>query len=365
MLILFTSNEAGGVLQLAAQVLKEEMELGQEVLCFIPKGAKVTLSEQLKPNVIFYNKVKSLNPKAPEMVAVANSIFEKDPNLVWFFDNGIVSSQMAILLAKKIDFVMTMHDAGGSHPTNHVSIKDRLKRMYETRIGNIACDKATYILLLSEESRKKYVLQNPMHRDKVKVLNLGAHVPEISEFKPNEIKEEIKNYILFFGNIDKYKGLDVLLRAYSSVELACLNLVIAGKGVFSDEEKMLLSEMGKVTVINRYISDAEMVYLFTHAKVLVLPYREATQSGVIPIAYKFAKPVITSDEKGLTQFVEDGKTGMICKSISDFRSAFVHFTELSEVEYGKMCRNAQQYYNKNLSWKENLNKLFQEIGETK
>ena len=62
---------------------------------------------------------------------------------------------------------------------------------------------------------------------------------------------------------------------------------------------------------NRYIKDEEVSYFFQRAKLVVLPYIECTQTGIIPIAYAFKKPVIVTDVGSIPEVVEDGKTGFI------------------------------------------------------
>ena len=109
-----------------------------------------------------------------------------------------------------------------------------------------------------------------------------------------------------------------LLAAYKLYH-GCRKLVIAGKGQLTEEEKELLDEIEKdrVILINRFITDGEMIALFERAWTVVLPYIEASQSGVLSMAYYFSKPVIVTNLPGLTEFVEDGKTGWICTETSD------------------------------------------------
>lgn len=107
-----------------------------------------------------------------------------------------------------------------------------------------------------------------------------------------------------------------------------------------------------MTLINRYIRDEEMLWLFHHARSVVLPYIEATQSGVIPIAYKFGVPVIVSNVDGLTQFVEDEKTGFVCESEIDYLAALKKL-ENDNIR-SAMSEAAIEYHLSNMDWKKNI-----------
>lgn len=104
----------------------------------------------------------------------------------------------------------------------------------------------------------------------------------------NELLDE-KDYILFFGTVDEYKGVDLLIKAYETSEkLQRFKLVIAGKGL------NMLVKSPNIIRINRFIDDVEVKDLFSKALFVVYPYRSATMSGVLSIAYYFKKIVLLS-----------------------------------------------------------------------
>lgn len=118
---------------------------------------------------------------------------------------------------------------------------------------------------------------------------------------------------LFFGRITKYKGLHILAEAYEklSQEFDNITLTVVGSGNF-DEYKEKYSRLKNVTIINRWIKDEEVGSFFRGPKVItVLPYIDATQSGVIPIAMVYGSIVIASDTGGLSEQVKDGVTGYL------------------------------------------------------
>jgi glycosyltransferase involved in cell wall biosynthesis len=104
--------------------------------------------------------------------------------------------------------------------------------------------------------------------------------------------EKISRYILFFGNIEKYKGVEYLYRAFrNNRQFSDYKLVIAGSGNihFANEKD------SQVIFINRYIKDEEIRELFKQAACVVYPYLSATQSGVLTLAYQFQTPALVSD----------------------------------------------------------------------
>lgn len=99
-------------------------------------------------------------------------------------------------------------------------------------------------------------------------------------------------YILFFGTVDEYKGVDLLINAYKKSALCKRNkLVIAGRGLSYDD---LISGDGNIIRINRFIDDSEVKDLFSKSVFVVYPYRSATMSGVLSLAYFFNKKVLLS-----------------------------------------------------------------------
>lgn len=124
--------------------------------------------------------------------------------------------------------------------------------------------------------------------------------------------------LLFFGYVRKYKGVDLLLQALAQVptDLA-VTLLVAGEWYEPWEPyHSLIEKLGltdRVRVINRYIPEPEWPDLFAASDALVLPYRTASQSMSIALAYGFGKPVIVSRVGGLAEAVEDGRTGLIAE----------------------------------------------------
>jgi glycosyltransferase involved in cell wall biosynthesis len=123
--------------------------------------------------------------------------------------------------------------------------------------------------------------------------------------------------LLFFGLIKEYKGLDTLLKAMPIIRLAIpqIRLQIAGS-VYGDQSiySKQIEDLGLSDIIDtdfRYISAEEVSGYFRAAEVCILPYKSATQSGVTATAYSYDTPVIASNVGGLSEYIEDGVTGLL------------------------------------------------------
>ena len=103
--------------------------------------------------------------------------------------------------------------------------------------------------------------------------------------------ETINRYLLFFGRIEAYKGIEYLIRAFKRANLnEDVKLVIAGKG-----ELNYSSKDEQIVYLNRYIKDEEIAHLYKNASCIVYPYISATQSGVLSLATYFNKPILSSN----------------------------------------------------------------------
>jgi len=217
------------------------------------------------------------------------------------------------------------------------------------------------------------VLNDLRKFDQHKPAQLVQH-PLYDNFGHKINKEEARNYlklnhkekiILFFGFIRKYKGLDLLLQAMNDdrIKQEGIKLLIAGE--FYEDEKpylQIIKENGlekRVILKNIFIPNKEVKYYLGAADVVIQPYRNATQSGVTPLAYHFEKPMVVTKVGGLASLVPHGKVGLVCepapKSIAD---AILQFYQLGEDYFIPHLRSEKQKY----SWA-NLTKAIFDLAE--
>jgi len=174
--------------------------------------------------------------------------------------------------------------------------------------------------------------------------------------------------ILFFGFIRKYKGLDLLLEAMADerIKNAGIKLLVAGE--FYEEEKKyreqidLLGIKDQLILKTDFIPDSEVKYYLCSADAVVQPYRNATQSGVSPLAYHFEKPMIVTNVGGLPALVPHEKAGLVTepepKAIAD---SILKFYQLGEDFFIPHLRTEKQKY----SWENMVNSIFQLANDIK
>lgn len=119
--------------------------------------------------------------------------------------------------------------------------------------------------------------------------------------------------VLFFGRIWGYKGLDTLIEAEPMIseKVSDYRITIAGRGEEIAQYLCLMKNPSQFEVINRFIGLEEKARLFSRAALVALPYRSATQSGVVIDAYSFGKPVVATRVGSLAEYVEEGVTGLL------------------------------------------------------
>lgn len=184
----------------------------------------------------------------------------------------------------------------------------------------------------------------------------------ISEF------HEFSFSLLFFGRIDKYKGIALLLDAMPIIvdKFPRVSLKIVGNGDISKYKEKINSLKNNVTVVNRWINDNEVAHYISKCDIIVLPYIHATQSGVIPLAYAFSKPVVATNVGGLGEQIIEGKTGLIINEIDKKAFANGIISLLSNPKKTQiMGQNAYRYMLENLTWSSSAKRLLNLIGLNK
>ena len=157
--------------------------------------------------------------------------------------------------------------------------------------------------------------------------------------------------ILFFGFIRKYKGLDILLEAMKILKVQGQHIKLLIAGEFYDDKKIYDELINKFEIKDQlilhtgFIPDSEVKYYLCAADCVVQPYRNATQSGVTPLAYHFEKPMIVTNVGGLPDLVPDKKVGLITKpNAEDIAKKIIEFFQLGENNFLPHLREEKKKY---------------------
>lgn len=197
--------------------------------------------------------------------------------------------------------IMTIHD-----PIPHSCNYNKRNLLHRWMAFKMVKD---FILLnrhqTDEFSSKYHIEKNHIHHSR---LGVYYHLSRTSAGKalfPTP-------YVLFFGTINGNKGIEYLCEAMIRVfeKKPDLHLVIAGKGDFYFDISKYAQDP-RVHIMNRFILDEEQVSLIANCEMVVCPYIDATQSGVIMSAFGLNKPVIASNVGGLGEMFESGRHGLL------------------------------------------------------
>ena len=175
--------------------------------------------------------------------------------------------------------------------------------------------------------------------------------------------------ILFFGYVRKYKGLDILINAMAQSSVRPKLYIVGDFGKDKEEYLKLIEDNGIKDIVHiedGYVPDTEVEKFFAAADLCVCPYRSATQSGIVQIAYGFGLPVVVTAVGGLPEVVDDGRTGYVvapedpAKLITAIDS---YFTEGRQAEFRENVKAESRRF----SWDrmvETIEGAYEEICDT-
>ncbi|KMQ51548.1 glycosyl transferase, group 1 family protein [Chitinispirillum alkaliphilum] len=333
-------NRSGGTLKcsvLLAESLSEMAELkafvSSDADCDILKNracfTKVTTGTGRANN--FLNTINPLN-----YYRIIQKIKSFDPDVIHFPIEHVWNSVLFLAL-KKYPVVQTIHD-----PVRHSGEGN----LFYDYLRHLAIQRADRIIVLSKQFERSFE-RFGIKSDDIDVIPHGSFAfdREISE-------PPLKRQVLFAGRINKYKGLDVLLKAFAIMQhsIPGASLIIAGKGDV-EPYRHLLDKVNNVTLINRYVTEEELRELHSDCDFVVVPYIDASQSGVIAVAAANGRAVISSDVGGLSEQIVDGKTGFLVEKSNPQILADKIMTLLNNDNLIlTMGKNARQFFREKYCW---------------
>lgn len=230
-------------------------------------------------------------------------------------------------------------------------------------------NKVDYFIPLSDQVKND--LLKFVEKPKYKILPLpvfslfGERIEKVVAKKQLNISNE--RVILFFGFIRDYKGLDVLIEALALV-LKKIDLVLIIAGEFYESEVKYLELIHKHKLENNiilkkdFIPTSEVKNYFSAADAVILPYRSATQSGIVQVAINFSTPVIATNVGGISEVIENGTTGFVVEKENpeQLAQAIIKFyIEEKEAEFSSNMNSLKEKY----SWKNFVKGMFELINK--
>ncbi len=249
---------------------------------------------------IYYPTKQMLSIKNLKMAFKVLSYIKHNKFNIVHFDTTSGRFMPALPFLFRIKKIATIHD-----PNPHTGEESYKK----TIIRKVYTNMVNKYLFYSRYSSRQFIHSNIHLHTKTFIAQLKPY-SFISKLNTTSIKP--KKYILYFGRVSYYKGIDLLLEAFQSVVLQypTINLVIAGKG-FNEYVPFDDTHVTNIRFLNKYVSIQELAELIHNAEFIVCPYREATQSGVLMTAFALNKPVLATNVGAFSEYVLENVNGML------------------------------------------------------
>lgn len=356
----------GGLSAFNERLAREYLKNGDEVVIY-------TFSLQY-PSILFPGKTQYSSSPAPKDLEIKVKINTVNP-LTWYSTGKEIKKSNPDLVLIKFWIPFVAPSLGkiariikSNKHSKIISIIDNIIP-HENRPGDNMLAKYWVNSVDGFITMSKDVLNDLNTFDKTKPKVYCPH-PLYDHYGAISTKEQAKkalkldkktHYLLFFGFIRDYKGLDLLLKAIDKEFFEKNNIKLLVAGEFYTDSKPYFEIISKreiekfVIMSNDFIPDEEVAYYFNACDAVVQPYKDATQSGVTQIAYHFEKPIITTNVGGLAEIVPDGKAGFVVKpEVDDIRQAIVRFySENREEELKKGVKELKRNY----SWENMLKSI--------
>lgn len=312
----------GGLAAFNERLAREYIQQGHEVEIFtfslqypsfLFPGKTQFSSEEAPTDLKIHRTINSVNPLS--WLLTGRKIKKLNPDKVIFcywmaFIAPCFGTIARIVRSPKTQIVALIHNMIPHEPT----ILDKLfpKYFVNAMDGFVAMADSVIedVKYFDANSKPKIVSPHPIY----------DHYGALLEKKDAAIKLGLYDqnaYILFFGFIRQYKGLDLLLEAFADERLRKFPLKLIVAGEFYENPEPYLSQIAKLKLGNFvelrtvFIPDSEVRNYFSVADIVAQPYRTATQSGVSQIAYHFEKPMLVTNVGGLAEIVPHGKVGYV------------------------------------------------------
>ena len=177
-------------------------------------------------------------------------------------------------------------------------------------------------------------------------------LPQMPELEYKELKdrnEDIKYDFLFFGRIEKYKGLDILTQVFKSDEMKKFKLLVVGRGRDEVHVQTLCSGAKNIKFINEYVSNFELASYIKQSKFVVLPYKSATGSQTVQIANYYGKMVIATEVGCFKEYIVEGKNGFFIKNFSyeGIKKSLLYFSKINLEKYKQSIQQEYKKFNIN------------------
>jgi glycosyltransferase involved in cell wall biosynthesis len=306
MKVAFVSFDFGEYCVRIASGIAQDRETS--VLLFLPsdkaKPYLHLLSNLVQLRLFDKPRLRQLLKQVQMLAFLVRQIKDFSPDVIHLQVGHLWFNLFALPLLSDYPLVLTVHDS-------LIHVGDAGRRKTPQWVHDRACFQARERIVHAPQVKAMLLQRLDIPSTSVHVV---PHVLIGDDTASAEEKQQGEEpLILFFGRIWEYKGLEYLIRAEPLItaKIPQARIVIAGVGEHFDRYRRMMVHPSQFIVYNEYVSDKKRATLFYQASIVVLPYIEASQSGVIPLAYRFRKPVVATTVGGLPAMVDHGLTGYL------------------------------------------------------
>ncbi len=288
------------------QVLEEIPEVEVRILSNYKDGEDdAFFLHQYKGSVL--NKISSLLTNLYRLKRFVKQ--NKEALFIYLTYGNKIDIPFLKIISKAPHHAIDIHEAIGQDVDHKLYLKKQLKSLYASVIKTVITHSQRTNDFLDEfgYKEKRFFVPHFRYRFSKKFERSKVGKDIITALSEDKIN------ILFFGNINYNKGVDILLDSFNKLDKKDadrINIIVAGKDFDGTCYKVTPLEDRSVNIILRHIEDDELIYLYQNTQFLALPYRKTSQSGVLEMAFYFNRPIIASNipyfNKVLTEFPSFG-----------------------------------------------------------
>lgn len=347
----------GGIASSSERLAEELITEGHQV--------KIISFSMQYPGFLFPGKTQYTDDPAPDNIEIEARLNSVNPiswiSTGWYLRNLkpdlIIVRYWLPFMGPSLGTVCRI--AQSNRHTKVIALADNIipheKRLGDQQFTQYFCNSVNAFLVMSRS-----VGEDVKHFSPTKAVaysphpiydNYGQAVSKQKALAHLEFDDKFR-YVLFFGFIRDYKGLDLLIEAMADRQInnKPIKLIVAGE-YYGNEEKykelIAKHQLGdKIIMRNHFISNEDVKYYFAAADIVAQPYKTATQSGISQLAYHFEKPMLVTNVGGLPEIVEHGKVGYVVdvnkEAVAEALLDFFNNDRLEEFTLG-VCENKKKF----------------------
>lgn len=281
-------------------------------------------------------------------VKIASTIKDFNPNWIYMPMGSLLNPGIFFFL-QKYKKIYTLHD-----PILH----EGEQSWFVETIRKIEIRNSNKIILLNNYFKEKTSQQYMIPEDNILVI---PHAAFLRETEPKYF-DNYQYKMLFLGRIEKYKGIELLLDTFKIIRKSIpnLQLTIAGKGniePYSDKINENSSNGGDLKIISKWLTEYDIEKLLDETDFVILPYIDASQSGVIPVAFGNGRTVLATNVGALSEQIPEGLGFLAEPNVASITEKINEIYKMDTEDFLNLNKATRKFALENLTWSQSVYKL--------